>query len=206
MTMWSSSGVRADASAACPECGRLFSRRGLAAHRRMRHGPGSPPETVIAPDVTLPPPALPHIDDTAAIARALEAVAVAVSRLESRLDQVLAVGKLAQAIVANTPQSALPVAAPVVPQVSVSSLMSLAPVASAEPAASDKHALERELCALLAEIASVRAQCDPPASDRPAADDSAHAHLGKLRRRQASILARLLQLDGDPGGDEMCFL
>jgi hypothetical protein len=70
----------------------------------------------------------------------------------------------------------------------------------------DKHSLERELCTLLAEISRVRGESLPATSDRPAVDDSTHAHLGKLRRRQASILARLLQLDGDPGGDEMCFL
>lgn len=185
MPMWSPNGVRTDASAACPECGRLFSRRGLAAHRRMRHGPGSPPETVIATELPGPAPALPRIDDNAAIARALEAVAIAVTRLEARLDQVLAVGRSAPAIASVPTPATAAVEAPIAP---------------------DKHALERELSTLLADIARVRAQCATATDDRPAADTDVHAHLGKLRRRQASILARLLQLDGDPGGDEMCFL
>jgi hypothetical protein len=186
MPMWSSSGARNDTSVACPECGRLFSRRGLAAHRRMRHGPGSPPETVVAAELPGPLPALPRVDDNAAIARALEAVAIAVTRLEARLDQVLAAGRAAPA---PAPASVPTVTAP------------------QARAVTDKLALERELCTLLAEIARVRAECASATGDeRPAVDAQAHARLGKLRRRQASILARLLQLDGDPGGDEMCFL
>ena len=183
MPTWSSSGVHPDASVACPECGRLFSRRGLAAHRRMRHGRGATLETVVASELPGPLPALPCVDDNAAIARALEAVAIAVTRLEERLDQVLAVGRAAPAVL-PTPTASVP-AVPTVP---------------------DKHTLERELCTLLGEIARVREQCAPPTSERPAADAEVHTQLGKLRRRQASILARLLQLDGDPSGDEMCFL
>jgi hypothetical protein len=178
----------------------------MAAHRRMRHGPGSPAEIVVAPEATTPPPALPRVDDTSAIARALEAVAIAVTRLEARLDQVLEVGKLARETAASAPKSALPAATPVALPSSVASLMSVAPIPPAEPVAPDKQALERELTTLLAEIATVRAQCEPPTPDRPAVDDTAHARLGKLRRRQAAILARLLQLDGNPTGDEMCFL
>ena len=185
MPMWSPSGVRTEASAACPECGQSFSRRGLAAHRRMRHGAGARQEQVVAADVPGPLPALPRVDDNAAIARALEAVAVAVMRLEARLDQVIAVGRTVPVVVPT------PVPAATAP---------------AMPKFSDKDALERELCTVLAEIARVRENCEPATSERPAADDDVHAQLGKLRRRQASILARLLQLDGDPGGDEMCFL
>jgi hypothetical protein len=151
----------------------------------MRHGPGSPPETVVSTDLPGPLPALPRVDDNAAIARALEAVAIAVTRLEARLDQVLAVSRTAPAV-----------APPPAPTATVPEVRT----------APDKLALERELCTLLAEIARVRGQCVAETSDRVGADADAHVHLGKLRRRQASILARLLQLEGDPGGDEMCFL
>lgn len=194
MTTWSSSGVRTDANVACPECGRLFSRRGLPAHRRMRHGPGSPPETVVVTDLSAPAPALPRIDDNAAIARALEAVAIAVTRLEARLDQVLAAARTASA---SAPPAARPaIAAEIEPP---------APLPS-RSSGIDKHALERELSEVMAEISRARVQDVPASTDQPADHHGAHALLGKLRRRQASILARLLQLDGDPGGDEMTLL
>jgi hypothetical protein len=176
MTLWSSRQVREENMVACPECGRMFVRRGLAAHRRMRHGPGSPPET--------DPSAKTSPVDAVAIARALDDLAQAVGRLDARIDRLLA---------APQPAPALP-----------------SPTVQAGPPPSAKQTLESELDALLTEIARVRDEGEAARSQSAdggtTIEPAVRQHLGKLRRRQVSILARLLDLEGDPVADELEFL
>ena len=189
MSMWSSRAASSAMEVACPECGRMFGRRGLATHRRMRHAPGSPPETTPAQHAPAPPippsDATPlHLFDTTAIARALDSLAHVVGRLDGHLDRILTASPAA----AEEPaQAASQAATPL----------------------TDRQVLERELHALLTEIARVRSEAasiqDPTDSEGTTTADQ-HKQLGKLRRRQAAILARLLELDGDPGADDLLIL
>lgn len=188
MSMWSSRAARGVTEVACPECGRMFGRRGLATHRRMRHAPGSPPETTPAQHAPTPPTpsdATPlHLFDTTAIARALDTLAHVVGRLDGHLDRILSAPPAgAEESAQSGPQPATPL--------------------------TDKQVLERELHALMTEIARVRSETvapqDPSETDR-ATTPERHKQLGKLRRRQASILARLLELEGDPGADDLLIL
>lgn len=191
MSLWPSRGIRAGSAVACPECGREFARRGLATHRRMRHGPSSPPEI----DPPAPIPATRDdtaliaraLDETAMIARALDSLAQVVGRLDSRLDGILA----QQAVDPAKPEP-------------------VAPAASVAAGGTDKQALERELDAVLAEIARLRADSEATAAAQPDGErrpePAACKRLGKLRRRQATILSRLLEIEGDPGADELGYL
>lgn len=178
MSLWSSRRVREDTMLACPECGRMFVPRGLAAHRRMRHGPGSPPET--------DPGTKSGAMDTVAIARALDDLARAVGQLDARIDRLLD-SRMDPLLAAPEPAPALPTRSASTP--------------------SAKESLERELDALLAEIARVRTEgvgALVQASEGEAATEhELRLRLGKLRRRQTSILSRLREIDGDPGAEEL---
>lgn len=182
----------------------MFGRRGLAAHRRMRHGPGSPAEAVAAEPVRR----VPDLADTVMIARAIESLTQVVGRLDTHLDQILALK-------------------PVVPD---SAAGAVAPATTGE----NKRTLTRELDALLAEISRLRSTCADAVAARAAAatpireetgqkaelpsaeqvpfageaqsDPDVRKRLGKLRRRQAAILSRLLEMEGDPGADELGYL
>jgi hypothetical protein len=142
----------------------------------MRHGPGSPPE------VEAPAPVPDYLAETAMIARALDSLTQIVGRLDGRMDRILA---LQSGAIPNTE--------------------AIAPAKE-----TDKQILERELDALLAEIARVRAESEAVAPENPgverASEPDTRKRLGKLRRRQASILARLLEIEGDPGAEEIGFL
>jgi hypothetical protein len=210
MSLWSSRRVREDNMVACPECGRMFVPRGLAAHRRMRHGPGSPPET----DPGTKPGAL----DTVAITRALDDLARAVGRLDARIDRLLA---------APDPAPALPAQSAPKPSARESLERELDELLAeiARVRTEGERALVRSTDAEAALVRSTDAEgalvqatdagavlvqasdgagAFVQAADTEAASELAlRRRLGKLRRRQTSILSRLLEIDGDPASEAL---
>jgi hypothetical protein len=67
--------AQAKAKEACRECGKLFSRRGLAGHMRLKHGIQAVPKSALPAEVP-------------GLAKALTAMTAALARIEARLSSL----------------------------------------------------------------------------------------------------------------------
>lgn len=124
---------------------------------------------------------VPNSNETRELARAVDMLTDVVRRLDGHLDRLLEF------------QARIQVPAPAAETVAASNK-------APERIALDRMTLERELDLVLAEIARVRIESRGPhanvlGQERSTLEDSARAQLGQLRRRQASVLARLLEFD-----------
>lgn len=169
---------------ACPECGELFVPRGIAAHRRMRHGVVTPagPFQVAAPLPSSPARA----EEESRLLAAFERIARAVESIDARL-------------AARAP---VILGAPIAPAAPVGQI--------GQP---DTAALEASLNAVLAEIERVKAEAReqatrwggvPQNEEQRALEQTTYVRLGQLRRRQAGILFRLQEGDEQGPGLPDC--
>jgi len=157
----------------CPECGEGFAPRGIAAHRRMRHG--------------VAPVAVSELGAT------MQRIAEALERLESRLGP-----RQSQSDARSVPSDAEgidpPPALPSSPRSRASELgvleRSLREVLT--EIARVKSETERQ-------IASWEGQA--PSEERRALEQTSYQRLGSLRRRQASLLFRLQEARGEDAID-----
>ena len=157
----------------CPECGGLFSRRGMAAHRRLRHG--------------VAPAGVNELGET------LSRIAEVLERLEARLDA---------GNVPAEPSDARAEADPTEPPPALPSRngaraaqlglleRSLREVVS--EIARVKQETERQLAAWGARA---------PSEELKALEQTSYQVLGTLRRRQASLLFRLQEARGEDAID-----
>jgi hypothetical protein len=165
---------RAARHVACPECGELFVPRGIAAHRRMRHGviAAPAPGEVAAP---LPAPLARAADDGGErLLGALERIACA---LES-LDRRIAAGALAAPTAARGPE-------PGTLQASLDAVL---------------EEIERVKQEAREQVS--RWGGKPTNEEQRALEQTTFQRLGSLRRRQAGILFRMQE--GEPGTQPDC--
>ena len=157
----------------CPECGGSFSPRGIASHRRMRHG--------------VAPVAANELGAT------LLRIAEVLERLETRLEPD------GSSNGAEAPPSD---AKPIDPPPALPS--------SAGARTTELGVLERGLREVMGEIARVKSETEQqiaawagrtPTEEQRAVEQTSYQVLGTLRRRQASLLFRLMEARGEDAVD-----
>jgi|SoiMethySBSTD1v2_1073268.scaffolds.fasta_scaffold220869_3 hypothetical protein len=159
---------------ACPECGELFAPRGMASHRRMRHG--------------VAPAAVNELGAT------LARIAEVLERLETRLDARSAPEPAAPKVQGEPgePPPALP-SRPATRGVELRVLEhGLREVM--EEIAKVKSETERQIVAW-----GGHAETD----EQRALEETSYRRLGNLRRRQASLLFRLQEARGEDAVDNL---
>jgi hypothetical protein len=165
----------------CPECGALFSARGLQGHRRLSHGvavgraEGEEPSSLVRTKQ-----AQETFDYLPQFVRAFDELLGLLRRLETRLERL---------------EQARP------------DLLTAVRLQQA----SDAKAVEQSLRSVLDEIARIESRsrelCVGPGPNEKSSEalelEKTHfLELGKLRRRQASLLFRLRELQGEDYSDE----
>jgi hypothetical protein len=169
---------------ACPECGVLFSARGLAPHRRMRHGTIAVRTTTIEPAPALPSEkVMQTIDFLPQLVRAFDEMLALLRRLEGH---VVELERVRQRELANGASSN----------------------SNGEAAA---RALEQALNDVLTRIARIEADArkntmggapNAPEEAQKQLEETTHRQLGKLRKQQARLVFQLRELRGEECGDE----
>lgn len=170
----------------CPECGRSFSRRGLAGHRRLKHGVGmdpgpegsATPRPAFRTAHALPSGAIGPQEPPAplpTVAEDLHSMRLLLERIETRLDRLE--GKPEAGAGEPGAHSAGP---------------------APEREEGELGALRKELTRVFEEIARAKDEARRGAAGGDASDETrrdaeraAAQRLGVLRRRQAHILYRL---------------
>jgi hypothetical protein len=165
----------------CPDCGSLFSARGLQGHRRLSHGVGVDRSTHDEPtSLVRKKQAEQALDYLPQLVHAFDELLGLLRRLDSRLDR----------LEKTRPELLSPVRA---------------------QASNDVLSVEQSLRGLLDEIHRVESQSRELGSDRSPDEKSAeeaelekttYLELGKLRRRQAALLFRLREMQGEDCSDE----
>lgn len=165
----------------CPDCGALLSARGLQGHRRLSHGVAADrPNREEPSSLVRKQQAEQAFDYLPQLVRAFDELLGLLRRLETRLDRL----EQAQPALHSQPRLQRP---------------------------SDALAVEQSLRSVLDEIARVESKSRTAGIDRSATDKTAEElaleethflELGKLRRRQASLLFRLRELQGEDYSDE----
>lgn len=153
----------------CPECGELFVPRGIAAHRRMRHG-------VVAPSGPFPiaaplPSSTARVDEGSRLVLAFERIARALESIDERL------AARAPAAVESAAREPDPASL----EASLSGV--LAEIESVKNEAREQAS---------------RWGGTPQNDEQRALEQTTFLRLGQLRRRQAGILFRM-QESGDQG-------
>ena len=163
---------------ACPECGELFVPRGIAAHRRMRHGVVTPagPFQVAAP---LPSSAA-RAEEESRLLAAFERIARAVESIDARL-------------AARAP------AAPAAPLGHVGQPDTAALEASLNGVLAEIERVKAE-----AREQATRWGGVPQNEEQRALEQTTYMRLGQLRRRQAGILFRMQEGDDQGPGLPDC--
>jgi hypothetical protein len=170
---------------ACPECGILFSARGLAPHRRMRHGTIAVRTTTIDPAPALPSEkVMQTIDFLPQLVRAFDEMLALLRRLEGH---VVELERVRQRELANG--------------------------ASSNNGEAAARALEQSLHDVLIRIARVEEDArkhttggatNAPEEAQKLLEETTHRQLGKLRKQQARLVFQLRELRGEECGDALC--
>ena len=166
---------------ACPECGREFTRRGLAPHRRMSHS--------IAPAPALPAPSAADVNVIAEIARTIDTLSRTVEQLDQKVDRVLHASTAAtsEARAADLGDATL----------AMKSALKRNLEAVLNEIARVRIEFERELHKW-GGVAST--------DEQRGREHTTNVELGRLRRQQTEILYRLSQLGTDDSPIDLCIV